>query len=103
MGGGDQARGSELVIHSKPDAPKVRNIAARPAVALHFDTDPDGHDVAVLTGEATIDPAPVTVDELAAYVAKYRDGIAGLGMTPESMVAEYNAVIRVTIERTRGY
>jgi PPOX class probable F420-dependent enzyme len=42
--------GDTLLIFSKPDAPKVRNIRARPRVALHFNTDVHGEDVVVFHG-----------------------------------------------------
>jgi hypothetical protein len=39
--------------------------------------------------------------EAAAYLAKYREGIAGIGMSPEQMAAEYSAALRITPTRVR--
>lgn len=92
-----------LLIYSKPDTPKLRNIAARPTVALHFNTDPDGDNVIVFHGRATIDPdAPASV-AVPAYQRKYADGIAHIGMTPDSFAASYTTAIRVTLEKVRGW
>jgi PPOX class probable F420-dependent enzyme len=95
--------GASLLIFSRPNAAKLRHIAERPRVALSFNTDAGGEDVVVLTGEARIDPAPVSDAELAAYVEKYREGIASIEMTPESMLAAYSTVIRVTPTKARGF
>src|SRR5918994_3530436 len=40
----------DLVIFSAPQARKVSNIEQGPAVTLHFNSDPDGGDVVVITG-----------------------------------------------------
>jgi NAD(P)-dependent dehydrogenase (short-subunit alcohol dehydrogenase family) len=37
--------------------------------------------------------------QIAAYLAKYREGIAGIGMTPEQMGAEYAIALRITPTR----
>lgn len=95
--------GASMLIFSKPDAPKVRNIEARPRVALHFNSDPEGSDVIVFLGTAALDPETQAVHLLPAYVEKYGAGITNLGMTPEQMGATYSAAIRVTIEKVRGF
>lgn len=92
-----------LLIYSKPDTPKLRNIAARPIVALHFNTDPDGDNVVVFHGRATIDPDAPTAIAVPAYRQKYTTGIADIGMTPESFAATYSTAIRVRLEKVRGW
>lgn len=93
----------ELLIFSQPNTPKLRNIAARPRVALHFNTNDHGEDVVVLAGNARIDPAPVSETQMAAYIDKYRAGIASIGLTEDSMIATYSVAIRVTPTRVRGF
>ena len=44
--------GETLLIFSEPAARKVRNLAGNPRASLHFNTDGDGDDVVVVTGEA---------------------------------------------------
>lgn len=95
--------GETLLIFSKPDAPKVRNIRDRPRVALHFNTAPDGDDVAVFTGTAALDPDAAPVHAMPAYLAKYGDQIPRIGMTPEQMAEVYSQAIRVRIEKARGW
>lgn len=48
--------GETVLIFSKPDAPKVRNIQACSRVALHFNSDARGWDVVVFTSTAALDP-----------------------------------------------
>ena len=95
--------GQTILIFSQSSARKVKHIAANPKVALNFNTGPDGGDVVVVTGEARIETATPSPDEMAAYVEKYRQGIADIGMTPESMGAAYSIVIRVTPRHIRGF
>ncbi|MFM9107624.1 MAG: TIGR03667 family PPOX class F420-dependent oxidoreductase [Chloroflexota bacterium] len=92
-----------LLIFSRPAAPKIRNIAARPRVAVHFDGDHDGGDIVVLTGMAAADPTAPAADAIPAYVEKYRAGIASLGMTPAAFAADYSAAIRVHPASVRGH
>lgn len=92
-----------VLIYSQPNTPKVRNIAANPAVALAFNTTPGGSDVVIFRGEARVDDAAPAADDHPAYIAKYADDIAGLGMTPESFAAEYAVPIRVTLTKLRGF
>jgi PPOX class probable F420-dependent enzyme len=91
-----------FLIYTKPDAPKVRNIAANPAVALHLDGDGHGGDIVVFTGTAELLTAHAT-EPIPSYVDKYRDGIVSIGHTPESMIAEYSGLIKVTPTKLRGH
>jgi len=95
--------GETALIFSKPNTPKVRNIARNAKVSLHFDGDGRGGNIVVLTGEARIvEPTP-TVSEVPAYLTKYAEGIKGIGMTPEQMAAEFSQAIRVTLTDVRGH
>jgi len=95
--------GDTLLIYSRPGTPKLRNIARHPRVALHFNTDPDGDDVIVFYGAAAVDTAAPSSAAHTAYQEKYRQGIANIGMTPESFAAAYDTAIRVRLERVRGH
>jgi PPOX class probable F420-dependent enzyme len=95
--------GDTLLIFSKPDAPKVRNIRARPRVALHFNTDAGGEDVVVFVGTAALDTDSPAMDALPEYLAKYGPAIPNLGMTPEQMAEVYSQAIRVRLEKVRGF
>ncbi|TCC47626.1 TIGR03667 family PPOX class F420-dependent oxidoreductase [Kribbella capetownensis] len=93
----------ELLISSQPDKAKLRNIAARPQVALNFNATHTGGDVGVISGTAMIDQQPLSGDALAAYNAKYADDIAGLGMTADGFHQDYSVLIRITPEKLRGF
>ena len=83
--------------------PKLRNIAARPAVAVHLDGDGRGGDIVIVTGDARIVPDAPPADRVEAYLAKYRDGIRRICMTPESFARTYAVALRVTPRALRGH
>lgn len=95
--------GATCLIYSRPATPKLRNVEARPRVALHFDGDGRGGDIVVLTGTARLDPGAEPADRVPQYVAKYRRGMAGIGMTPESFARAYSVALRVTPAHLRGH
>jgi PPOX class probable F420-dependent enzyme len=85
-----------ILIYSKPDAQKLRNIRNNPKVALNLDSTDEGESYLVIMGEATIiDDGPRSVD-MAAYVEKYSEGIADIGYTPETLAQTWSVPIRVT-------
>ena len=94
--------GADLLIYSQPKTGKVRQIAAQPKVAVHFNADEQGDDVVVLLGEARLADR-VPPDRLKSYLRKYRKGIAGLEMTPQSFMAEYSVPILVRPTALRGF
>jgi PPOX class probable F420-dependent enzyme len=87
--------GDTFLVYSRPDARKIRNIAHDPKVALSLNCDEWGSEVVVIAGEATIDQTAPRADRMPAYLRKYREGIAQIDMTPESMASEYTVAIRV--------
>lgn len=80
----------------------MRHVARNPRVALNFSTDEEGGKVGVLTGEARLLKGKLDAVRLEAYIEKYAEGIEELRMTPESMLAEYNAVLLDTLTSLRG-
>jgi PPOX class probable F420-dependent enzyme len=95
--------GETFLIYSQANTPKLRNIARHPRVALHLDGDGQGGDVVVVTGEARIVTDVPPADQVPEYVAKYRQGIMRIGMTPESFARAYPVAIRVTPRHLRGH
>jgi PPOX class probable F420-dependent enzyme len=87
--------GDTFLIYSQPKARKLHNIAHDPKVALNLNSDEWGSKVVVITGEAFLDHAAPPVTGNAAYKKKYAEGIAQIGLTPESMASEYSVAIRV--------
>jgi hypothetical protein len=80
---------------------KVHNITQRPAVTLHFNSDPDGGDVVVITGHAAVRQGqrPSALD---AYLDKYEASITGpLGTTVDEVDRTYDTEVRITPTRVR--
>jgi PPOX class probable F420-dependent enzyme len=95
--------GEDVLIFSQPKAAKVRQITARPDVALHFNSDTAGNEVVVFLGKARVLRESVAPDRAKAYLRKYREGIAGLEMTPASFQADYRVPIVVRPTALRGF
>jgi PPOX class probable F420-dependent enzyme len=92
-----------LLIYSKPNTPKLRNIEQNPTVALNFDSDGRGGNMVIFTGTAIIDTQAPSLDQVAAYVEKYAPNIAGMNLTPATFGKAYSVPIRVTPIRLRGH
>jgi PPOX class probable F420-dependent enzyme len=99
-----EAATGSFLIYSQPDARKMAHIAQHPRVALHFNSDLSGdNDILVFLGDAHVDPDAPPPHKQRGYMRKYRDGIAGLGMSPEEMGREYSSAIRVVPTAVRGW
>jgi PPOX class probable F420-dependent enzyme len=94
--------GETILIYSRADKPKLRNIESRPQVALNFNSNQAGGDVGVFIGAAAIDTAAPPSHLNEAYQAKYRDAIARIGLTAEQFAAAYSVAVRVTPARLWG-
>lgn len=93
----------KITIYSKPDTPKLRNIAANPYVSFHFDSDARGEQITILSGTAEILTEPQRVLENTEYVRKYHADLLIIGTSAEQMSADYSATIVLTINTLRGY
>ena len=93
----------EFLVYAQPHSWKVRNIRANPQVSLHLNSDEQGNRVVTFEGSARIAGGHPLGHEVPAYLAKYREGIAGIGMTPEQMGTEYATALRITPTRVRVY
>jgi PPOX class probable F420-dependent enzyme len=99
---GDLWNGESFTIYSQTDTWKVRHLSRHPRVSLHLNSDEAGDDVVVLLGQAAILESGLAADQNEGYLEKYRQRIAGLGMSPEDFARDYCVVIRVTPSRLRG-
>lgn len=88
-----------MLVLSLPGAQKIKNIQQNSRVALSW-SDEKANQYVVVMGTAQLDQ--LTEDEKVAYVTKYATGIAEIGYTPDSMLAAFTAVIRITPEHSRG-
>ena len=91
--------GATILIFSKPDVQKVRNLRHNPQVMLALDSADEGEDIVLLEGRAALlgDDAPQST--LPEYAAKYAELMTRINITAASMAAEYTQAIRVTVAR----
>jgi PPOX class probable F420-dependent enzyme len=95
--------GDDLLVYSKPDATKMRNISANEKVAFNLRTDEMGDSMTTFEGTASMVDSPIPPHQHPAYFAKYQDQIKRLGWTPEQFSDDYSALIRVRINRIRSW
>ncbi len=94
--------GDTLLVFSKPNAQKVRNLQANPTVMLALGDPTADFDVALVEARAELDPRPAR--ELpATHLAKYGDRMAELGLSPAAFLTTYSQVIRFTPIRPLGW
>jgi PPOX class probable F420-dependent enzyme len=93
-----------FLIFSQAKAYKLKHIRKNPNVALHFNSNEDGEKhVIIFLGEALIDSDSSPAHQVPAYLNKYKDGIAGLQMTPEEFSREYSVAIKIKPAEVRGW
>jgi len=95
--------GESVLIYSRPNQQKQRNIERNPKVSLNFDGDGGGGNIIVITGEAHVvtDAPPAT--DVPEYVAKYAEPIKRIGMDAASFAQTYSLAIRITPTDLRGH
>ena len=94
--------GETIVIRSKPDARKVRNLRHDPRAMLALGDAEDDFDVGLLEAQAAVDDeigAPLSP----AFLTKYRDRITALGLTPAEFASTYSATISLQPARALGW
>ena len=89
--------GKDLLIFSKPDAQKIRNLRQNPQVMVAIDNTNQGN--ITLEGKAELLDDPLVSATLPEYVAKYGVHITGIGYTPETMAKAYSQAIRIAPTR----
>jgi PPOX class probable F420-dependent enzyme len=85
----------DLLIFSKPNQQKIRNLRQNPHVIMALETK-EGVDPITLEGEAEVLADPTVNATLPEYVAKYGAHIEGIGYTPQTMAEVYSQAIRIT-------
>ncbi len=87
--------GDSLLVFSKPNAQKVRNLRDRASVMLALGDAEDDFDVGMLEGRAELLDRPTRDVMPAAHVAKYASQLGALGLSAEAYAATYSQVIRI--------
>jgi PPOX class probable F420-dependent enzyme len=91
-----------ILLYSRPETPKLRNIQSNPRVAMHLNDGGRGDDVVILSGRAAVSDDP-PAHELPAYVDKYGGLIERNGWTPQSFAADYSVPVRIRPTGLRGF
>jgi PPOX class probable F420-dependent enzyme len=87
--------GQALLVYSKPNAQKVRNLRERPSVMLALGDAEDDFDVGMVEGHAELLETSARDLGMAGHLAKYRDRMAAIGLTPDEFLATYSQAIRI--------
>src|SRR4051812_14458184 len=94
--------GRTVLILSEKGKAKLRHISRNPRVALNFNTDAEGRDVAVILGDAHIlEHWPR--GRINRYLQKYSRGITSLGMTAAKFRQSFTVPIQVIPRSLRGF
>jgi PPOX class probable F420-dependent enzyme len=91
-----------ILLYSRPETAKLRNIEANPRVAMHLNDEGRGDDVVIISGRAAVSDDP-PAHELPEYLAKYGGLIERNGWTPESFAADYAVPVRIRPTGLRGF
>ena len=87
--------GEAMLVFSKPDAQKVRNLRANPSVMLALGDAEADFDVGLLEGRAELLDRPTSDVLPAGHLAKYAAQLRAIGVTPEAYAEAYSQVIRI--------
>ncbi len=87
--------GEAMLVFSKPDAQKVRNLRANPSVMLALGDAEADFDVGLLEGRAELLDRPTSEVLPAGHLAKYAARLSAIGVTPEAYAQAYSQVIRI--------
>lgn len=95
--------GETALMYSQPDRPKLRNIERTGRASLSFNTDANGDDVVILTGDAWLDRDAPPATDIPAFITKYVRGMAHIGQTAEEFARDYPVAVRVRPTKLRGF
>jgi PPOX class probable F420-dependent enzyme len=91
--------GQDILVASKPNAQKIRNLRTNPTVMLALGEAEDDFDVGLLEGRAELLDSPASVVLPAGHLAKYTGRMAEIGLGRDEFLATYSQVIRITPTR----
>lgn len=89
--------GEALLVLSKPDAVKVRNLRANPRLMVALGNPADDFAVGLIEAEARLDDRPAEVPD--AFFDKYHHALPGGALDRETYRATYTQAIRVVPTR----
>lgn len=89
--------GEALLVFSKPDAVKVRNLRRHPRLMVALGAPEDDFAVSLIEAEATLVPGRARVP--GAFFAKYGGMLAESGLDPDDFRSTYTQAIRIVPTR----
>ena len=93
--------GRSILFYSKPNTPKLRNIAAHPAVSFNLNSDEYADHVLIVEGTAVVEPDCAPSDVHPTYAAKYHAPLAHWEMDEAQTAREFSVAVRITPTRIR--
>ena len=87
--------GEALLVFSKPDAQKVRNLRTNPSVMLALGDAEDDFDIGLIEGRAELLDRPTPEVLPAGLLEKYAEQLAAIGLDAAGYAAIYSQVIRI--------
>lgn len=90
-----------VLVFSLVGAARLAHVAARPRVALHFNSDAS-RDIVILAGSARLAPDTAPPHEHTAYLAKYEPDMIRVCQTLEGFTERYGVAIKIRIDKVRG-
>ena len=88
--------GTSLLVFSKPDAVKIRNLRAGSSVMLGVGDADEDFDIGLFQGRAEILDVPTAEILPAGHLEKYASQMAGIGLTAAEYAETYPLVVRIT-------
>jgi PPOX class probable F420-dependent enzyme len=95
--------GGTILFYSKPNTPKLRNIAAHPAVSFNLNSDEYADHMLVIEGTAAVDEATLPSDVHPTYAAKYHAPLAHWEMDEAQTARDFSVPVRITPVRIRAF
>ena len=95
--------GQTILILSKPNNQKLRNIEQNPNVMLALEAADQGNDIVLVEGTAELVDEPGLTATMPEYAEKYADLLSRMDWTAEQMATSYTQAIRVTPSRFLSY
>ena len=89
--------GDDVVVFSKPDAVKVRNLRANPRLMFALGRPDEDFSVGLIEAEATLEPGRADVPD--AFFVKYADQLRDGGLDPATFRETYTQAIRIAPTR----
>ncbi|HEY7735272.1 MAG TPA: pyridoxamine 5'-phosphate oxidase family protein [Candidatus Limnocylindrales bacterium] len=88
--------GEAILVASKPDARKVRNIRNNARVMLALGNPDDDFDVGLIEAHAELVEVPVRSVLVAGLATKYETRMRAIGLTATEFASTYQQVIRIS-------